>query len=447
MPETTEWLYWNCRQCGHRHIRGDQKLCPGCGHQIDHDERREMEGTVDDTTRSEEVISDAATLARVAGAGKADWWCNACDKSVPFDQATCDLCGAQRDAAFEDLQQLRTARGVRESRQMKGEDRAVLVERFGPEEGREVLAGRGRSDTRDTPPPPPPRPWRLYAVIALCVLVAGILIARTVVRHQVHDTTGHIAALRWTRTETVETFTPVRRTGWRDELRPAPARLPVNGAGESAGAVIDEATCAQAHFRDEPYVCGHHTERYQVSVRDPDNCFNVSVTKTRRVADGQDCTTTARICKSNKNGSKTCTGGDRVCTTRYKSESYSDTERKCEPRSHMESRTREVNDMCTRPIFKTQCAFDTYEWRQREAKTLNGTGPASQWPGLAVGVLDRVRRAAHDEAEIAWEGDGETRTSVRQISSTELAELSDGAPVSLRVRGTGELVEVLHLGE
>ncbi|AKJ01703.1 Hypothetical protein AA314_03329 [Archangium gephyra] len=73
--------------------------------------------------------------------------------------------------------------------------------------------------------------------IPLWVLLGlvGLIVGPCVWSFQENEVKGEVVAMEWKRLVRRETFEKVTRRGWRDELKQAPARMPVNGSGEAAG--------------------------------------------------------------------------------------------------------------------------------------------------------------------------------------------------------------------
>ncbi len=449
MPDTTEWLYWHCRQCQERDIRGDKEVCPKCGHQIDHEERMAMEGTVDDVSRSADVITNQKVIDRVAGPGHEDWWCNVCDKSVDFDRSVCDLCGAAKDATMEEIRRLRTVRGIREAREMHGEDRTLLVERLGPMEGREVLAGRGDETSglqMVVEALVSQKKTKRTFVFAWCptrfqIQVSAIAVASfglvwlLMWGFSTHEVLGKVSSLNWERSEVVERYTQMTTSDWRSSITERLPVMPVNGAGEYAGEVIT--SCFQKWHHNDHVACGTYQEPYTVTVKDPDYCHNVSKTKSRRVADGQDCHKTSRNCTSNSNGTKSCTGGDEVCSTRYRNEDYQVTENQCDSRSHEESRTRTQTKYCPVPISYPYCNYTTYQWQQVRADRRAGQGHEMIWPGLEPSSLERMKREGTYTVNLAWLDDDKPGADQKAVSESEYSTWNLDTQIIVDVRNFG----------
>jgi hypothetical protein len=496
MPEQTFWLYWICLQCGQKDIRGDNKVCPKCGHQQDHEERLAMEATVNDQMqpRSEvDLVTDQTQLERLKGPGTEDWWCNNCDKSVLFDLECCDVCSAPKDATVEDLMDLRTHQGVRQNRLEHGDDRAILVERLGAMEGREVLAGRGdnsstgredalRSLNGEEPPRESGRPPQFveprFSLRFIVGVVAGVLVLSALVwlmiwAFSTKEVEGKVSALKWEHMEQIERFTPVTKSDWRSNLSESSSTMPVKGMGEHIGMHVT--SCEQRFHHNEQYQCGTHPEQRSREVPDGETCRTVNEEHTRRisdgqkcedvpkthyrtVSDGQSCRTTPRTCSSGKNGSVTCSGGDEVCTPKTRQDSYTKYERECEEAFHDEKytipvetctpKTRtvyysvDVPNYCQRPINLPYCSYETYEWRLVNSGKLNGDGHEMPWPSLQLGQYDRRLMSSEYSVTFAWQEDDKPKSETRNVQINEYStwKIDDRVIVTLRnVGGTADI--------
>lgn len=456
MPTTTSWLYWHCtnlleqadgskKKCGQRN-RGDKKECTACGHPIGHEERMAMEATVGQPQLPEDIITDQETLDLVEGPGKADHWCNVCDRSVEWWKDECPLCGAPEDATFEDLCNLMTFNGVKWSRDMDGETRVLLAEQYGPFIGRELMEGRDATGTSGLDDALDAfgvdrhgesiedesvdigsmsglrnfRPRNLFQVVReffsdltprkiwICMGVLGFIgfIWLMIWGFTTHEVPGKVTALTWERTEYVERFERVRDSDWEHNINESHPIMPVNGSGERAGAQI--ISCSRRHYEDEEYQCGTQTEQ-----------------RSRQVADGQDChtETTPRTCTTNGNGSQTCSGGDskQVCTPRYRTENY----------------PVEVPKYCTRPIYKQYCDYWTFKWRHQRQETTSGTGHEMYWADLMPGSLERVRRTEQYDVHVMWKEDGTDKRDKISVSLGQYESWDDDEDVIVHVRNFG----------
>lgn len=79
------WMYWDCPQCGVKHIRGDHRACPGCGRARGDDVRF----YILDNEEPEEVSKEQENY-------QPDWYCEYCGSfnSSKFD--ACESCGSLR---------------------------------------------------------------------------------------------------------------------------------------------------------------------------------------------------------------------------------------------------------------------------------------------------------------------------------------------------------------
>jgi hypothetical protein len=482
MPTVTYELLWNCGQCGKQDIGGLTKLCPSCGHQQDHEERIEMErrfaeaiGDPGFKLPEDRVITDEATLQRVQGFDKADWWCNLCDKSVPHDLEVCDLCTAPEGATYEEVMSLSKFEAVRQLLRERGDERALLIEAEGAWGGREALAGRGAGDGlqdalsafgvggepeesgSSTDEPGLLRGHRFFQnfrfpsftqhqlMVAGGVLFVILLVLFLVWGFSTHEVPGQVSALTWSRSEVVERFTPVTNEDWRSGIHESSSRMPVNGSGEHAGAEIT--TCRKKEHHKERYQDGTKPETRYKTVHDPDKCGNVPVTKYKTVQDAPYCYTTPLNCGSGKNGTATCTGGDRVCDPRSHQEAYQDTEWKCTPQSHQEPYQVQVPVYKYRPIFADWCGYDTYEWQTHQRRTIGGSGHDLRWPELHLGSHDRRRRSGTYSVQLTWDDGGKLGSDTRSVNESKYLAWQVGEEVIVDVTNFGGAASIRRAPE
>jgi hypothetical protein len=355
---------WACSSCGARGILGRHKACPGCGNPREQGSETSFDfgAPTESGGTGAETVTDAG-LVQLASLG-ADWHCGYCEGANRADWPRCGGCGAERAEA------------------------------------------QPRLDEAPAPPPPLPVaalapakprrwPWVMVAVVLSCCGF-GIWAGTT------HEVEGRVAKLSWERRVARETFQPVEKRGWRDELRPVRAVMPVKGTGEQAG-VEDVGDC----------------RRKQRGTREvPIGTRRVCTDKTRRVACGSEekCRV---VDQGNGFGREVC---DQV--TKYCSESYEDCRNETQYR--------------TEPVYGEECRYRTWEWREVEHRLASGGTDAPRWPGLEAGRLDRLVKAETYRVEVRY---GEDKVHVVEPKNeTEFSRWPEGGRVKLRVTNLG-LVE------
>ncbi|WNG23337.1 hypothetical protein F0U62_04300 [Cystobacter fuscus] len=364
---------WNCTSCDTRDIPARFRKCPTCNNPRE-ESGRESEfdfGEVDaasgrlkrEGTQDEKAVS-------AAGAG-ADWFCEYCQASNRGDTTVCHHCRAERSSA---------------SRALSEEELRAAAP---------PPAARKRSLPR----------WLLYAGVGVFVLF-GSCVGLAIWGSITHDYPGRVVSTEWTHTVRRQSFQRVKLEGWRDELRAASARMPVNGQGEVAGVEnIRDCVSRQRGTR-------------QVAIGTREVCSN----KTRSVACGTEekCTT-----KKLGNGYAQETCHD---VTKYCDETYRD--------CHDETQYR------TEPVFAQKCAYDTYQWKQVDERKLSGHEDAPRWPELQAGSLDRLEREAKYRVQVEYT-DGATKTHVVEPKTeAEFLTWKKGTPLSLKVSNSGKVEQV-----
>ncbi len=368
---------WNCTSCDTKAIPARLKLCPNCNNprEVTGKESEFDFGGVDAKSGKSlrEGVTDDETL-ELAAAGEA-WLCAYCGAANRGDASHCRQCSAERT-----------------------DDAKAAVSRELPFPGAQ--------------PQPVARPkprmgkkgWLVLGALFSCCF-GGVVF--NFWAGSTHQSPGEVTGTTWKRTVVQERFLPVTKTGWRDELRTAAPRMPVNGAGEVAGV---------ANIRD--------------CVSRPRG--------TRRVADG-----TERVCRNKKRRvacgtEERCSRRDRgngfveeVCedVTKYCSESYED----CQT----ETRYR------TEPVYAQQCTYDTYEWKPLDRREASGTDDRPRWPELAVSGGDRLRREETYSVNIRYEDDGVKEHVLEPKSEQEFLAWKKGQGVTLTVTNLGKVEKVV----
>ncbi|MFY0583413.1 hypothetical protein ACN28S_62130 [Cystobacter fuscus] len=96
----------------------------------------------------------------------------------------------------------------------------------------------------------------------------------------------------------------------------------------------------------------------------------------------------------------------------------------------------------TEPVFAQKCAYDTYQWKQVDERTLSGREDAPRWPELQAGSLDRLEREAKYRVQVEYT-DGATKTHVLEPKTeAEFLSWKRGTPLSLKVSNSGKVEQV-----
>ncbi|WNG55835.1 hypothetical protein F0U59_14515 [Archangium gephyra] len=381
---------WNCGSCEAKGILARHRHCPTCG-----DPREETGGE----SRFDVGPTDAATgrsvresvtgpeLLKAAEAG-ADWTCGHCGATNRADAPRCGNCRAERASG---------------GRTQATEERGGWVcEVCGTSNGGKSGACSRCYEMAPGIPAPRAKPlsafWRRLPVAnplalrtrveqAIPVLVllglVGLIVGPLVWGSLENEVKGEVVAMEWRHLVRRETFEKVARRGWRDELKPAPARMPVNGRGEVAGVE---------------------------AVRDCEQLQRGS----RRVEDGYETKCETRFIHDRKT---------RVCeqVPRYREEPI-------------------YAEQCGYDTWVWK------KVEQLEAKGRDDT-PRWPEGNLVAGPLDRVHRLAAYTARIQYSKGGKSREYEYLLpNEARFHAMRKGQSVTLQVRNDGAVLGVLQTG-
>ena len=361
---------WSCTSCDTRDIPARHRNCPSCNNPRE-ETGQESEFDFGPTAAASgkslrEGVSDEKALD--AAAAGVDWFCEYCGASNRGDSPRCRHCRAERSDASRTLSE--------------------------------------ESDDEAPPPPPAPKPsgggrWRIFGAVLLALF--GGCFAFSLWGSRTHEVSGEVTATEWKRTVYRESFQRVSRTGWREELRPTAARMPVDGRGEVAGV---------ENIRD----C---TRRQRGTERVPDGTERVCRQKTRKVACG-----TEEKCTRKKMGNgfmkETCED-----ITKYCDESYED--------------CREETRYRTVPVYAQSCTYDTHEWTEVEHRDASGRDDAPRWPTLTASSSERLRREEKYTVRIQYEDDGRKEHVLEPKTEREFLAWKKGQKVPLQVSNLGKV--------
>jgi hypothetical protein len=239
----------------------------------------------------------------------------------------------------------------------------------------------------------------VLGAVFLCLMLGVFLLVRS------HVVEARVIARAWEHTVVVERYQVVPGEGFA-EKRPAGA--------------FDVVRAGERHHHDDRVRDGTDRESY-----------------TEQVACGEDCSTTSVTCSENDNGFKTCSGGDRVCRTRYCSE----------------TRYRDVPRYKNVPVYEPWYRWRAWEWKVARSIVDKGGEETPTWPGDArielnvhtgPGEKERSRREA--KYEIFFQDEDATRHPYRPKTLEEFTALPLGTAKRIRV-GRAQDTEIVEEGE
>jgi|SRR6218665_2776548 len=371
---------WNCSSCDTKGILARHKRCPNCNNprELTDDESEFDFGDTDAATGKSlrEGVTDEKAL-ELARAG-VDWFCAYCGASNRGDQSRCKQCKAERS---QDSKALR-------EKELPGPAPRPVPQQGSSKKGTFTKVGLA-----------------LLGGLFFCcfgTMIYGVWMTRT------NDYPGQLVGAEWKRSVIQERFSPVTLEGWKDELRPQPPRMPVNGAGEAAG-VQNIRSCVSSRRGSR-----------QVA----DGTRQVCRTKTRKKACG-----TEEKCQTRDKGNGF---REEVCkdVTRYCDESYED----CRD----ETRYRDE------PIYALKCSYDAYQWKEvarREASGRDGEPP--RWPELSMKGEDRLKREESYKLLVEYEKGGRKQAPLELKTEQEFLAWKKGQSVSVTVTNGGDVKQLL----
>jgi predicted nucleic acid-binding Zn ribbon protein len=364
-------LRWNCSDCGQKDILGRHKRCPSCGSPR---EKGEMQmggldrGSYDAAGHNRAATVTDPKLLELATAGY-DWFCSHCGSGNKGNGDRCSACGGPRyGEATENHPEIPS---TPPSPKMKDIPYSFDDSGIYGESSRTEKESSSAWDRREERERKKSRKMMVYLSVGSLLLLCGVVFTLWALR--THEVQGEVSSLSWTQETVQQRWTQGTVPGWEHQTAQHAEIPPANGEGERAGMVAINGSCHQAHYTDERYVCGSHQECHPK-------------TRTESYSCGESCS-------DNGNGFATCR--PKTCT-----------------RSVPDGQTcRQVTDYCTRPIYKTQCNYQTQQWQTIDTKKASGTGTDTSWPDLTPSLLDRLRYRATYEAVIAYHDRGKDKTT------------------------------------
>lgn len=407
MPTYQIEMLWKCAQCGHSPNRGLARHCIHCG--FPKNDKCE-EFFPDDISPSNAIRGDQLRLA-LAGA---DWKCKFCGSLQSRASAFCSECGCNMETG-EKPWQAKVKTVVQDvhtgSKREDVSDEDVRVwkpsRESEPEPDPEPYrpkpksAGRQAEFTfhpyvRSDPPPLPTYhlPWAKIGIAAGTVVVLGLLLW-LVFRTKVVE--ADVTAVTWEYRVHIDRYQVWRREGWHTD----------NGA-------FDVHNEGQRIHHYDKVVSGSHQESYQESY----SC-------------GETCTTTPRFCTSNRNGSATCSGGDRSCS----------------PKTCSRTAYKTVTDYKDEPRYQAWYSWSVWDWGFNRTVTRSGADMEPGWPApeqliapLREGERERQRR--EEVYRVIWLASDAKTYTLEPKTRADFMQFPRGRHARLKV-GIAHGVEVL----
>ncbi len=333
-------MRWQCSTCKHENL-GRHKKCQGCGKPKGQERFYDAPGTETPT------LADAVTdpdLIEQAEAGP-DWECIYCGSHQRRDSGECAECGSkpgdsrEHETKWDDGTRGPAATGKTVLEELESED-AQVKEEIAADAAEEVATYRVAPKRKVAPRPVaveplPPIPMKAhfpvkraaFGILAIVLLsLGGWLILRT------HVVDARVTDLSWRYVVHVDRNQVVRDEGF-DENQPGDA-FDVESVG-----------MRHHHYRQVPDGTRQvpYSEQYQC---------------------GESCSTSPVRCSSNKNGFKTCSGGDRSCSPKYCSRT----------RYRTETKYRDVS------VEEMYYRWKVWRWRHNRDVVAQGTVDEPRWP-------------------------------------------------------------------
>lgn len=428
MPTYQIEMMWKCSQCGHSPNRGLARHCVSCGFP----KNDKCEEFFPDDISESNAIRDSEKLA-LATAG-ADWKCKYCDSLQSSTGPFCSYCGSDRETGSKPwqakvksiTQDVKTGEKLENAPTVTREGGKIVVE--GGTVTQDFLLGlaSGRVPIRDVDEPRPehrsdesawsspyrgapratfqetddikpfatPFPWKKVGV-SILVAAALAVVLWLVFRTKIVD--AEVSSVSWAYKVHIDRYQVWHRDGWSAD----PGAFDIRNEGQ------------RVHHYDK-VVSGSHQEPYSESY----SC-------------GETCTTTPRTCTSNKNGSATCTGGDRSCS----------------PKTCTRTAYRTVTDYRDEPRYQAWYSWNVWDWGFNRTVTKSGTDMEPGWPPseqlvavLQPGEQERQRR--EEFYQITFAASNAKAYSIEPKNYSDFMRFPRGRHVRLKV-GIAHGVEVL----
>ncbi|MEO6598947.1 MAG: hypothetical protein ABIQ16_03680 [Polyangiaceae bacterium] len=318
-----------------------------------------------------QAVTDSRLIA-LATAG-ADWECRYCRTRQPRRLKRCDNCGAPEHE---------------EDQARVSAPRLLAGAASDPAEEAAFHAALRRKHRRN---------WAV--AVSVVAVVSGLVF--WMLQPRILD--ARVVAHHWTHSIVVERYQIAAGEGFA-ENQPANA--------------FDVVNAGQRHHHDDRVQDGTEQQSYS-----------------EEVACGEDCSTTSVSCTSNDNGFKSCSGGDRVCSTRYCSE----------------TRYRDVPHYKSVPVSATWFRWRAWQWADARQIVDQGSDAPPTWPAsdrialnarCGPGESERVRAEA--EYQVEFEDTDQDRHSYVPRDLPEFLALPLGTTKKIRL-GPGQSIGLVPL--
>ena len=350
MPIYQIEMFWTCAQCKHAGNRGLARHCDNCGHPKDD----KCEEFFPKDISENNAIRDPDKL-KLAKAGP-DWKCKYCDTLQSTMGPFCSYCGADRETGAKPWQAKVKRITQNTVTGEKHEQEPIIFEKM----GKTIVA----DETVKLPPPkiidtssswesdklPISQSLWFQTGIGGIVIIGICFALWAIFRTKIVDAT--VMDVVWEYKVLIDRYQIWRHEGWDTD----PGAFDIRNEG------------SRIHHYDR-VVSGSHQEPYQESY----TC-------------GETCTTTPRTCTSNKNGTATCTGGDRSCS----------------PKSCFRTAYRTVTDYQDEPRYRDWYSWHVWDWGYNRTVAKSGHDFAAYWPkpeeltvSLKSGERERQRNEEH----------------------------------------------------
>jgi hypothetical protein len=232
--------------------------------------------------------------------------------------------------------------------------------------------------------------------IAAAVVIA-IVTAISYFTFKTRTKSARVESVQWTYAVSIDRYQVLFRDGWS----PDSDAFDVHNSG------------TRVHHYDHRVV-GHHEVPYSDSY-----------------ACGETCTTSPRTCSSNKNGTASCSGGSRTCSTKY-----------CNRTLH-----RTVTDYADFPVYQDWYEWHAWDWAYNRLIQHSGVTTETSWPTeeelkpIILSLGERERQSRSEYYTVKFKSGTDTY-EVKPKSLNEFQSYTIGQIVTLKVGLTS--VQVLR---
>lgn len=419
MPVFQVEMLWRCSACENEN-RGRFKTCQTCGKAKDGEPFYDAPGTEAPTIAA--AVTEPALLQQ-AMAGP-DWECIYCDSHQRRDSGECATCGAKQGyskghkTSWDDGATGPSGQGLNEREEIEAELAAAApgAPATTPKR-RSARVPASTTATLDIDESTGLRSairvsHKRFAAIAVCAALLGTLIY-FLCRTTIVD--AAVTAVSWEHTVQVERYQVVRGEGF-NESQPADA--------------FDVQSIDRRRHHDDKILDGYDRVPYQ-----------------ERYQCGEDCATTPRSCSrapvrctDNRNGFKSCSGGDQICTGGH---------RQCTAKYCTQTKYREEPRYRYEPVYELYYQWKVWRWLPNRTIVERGANNEPFWPpadklrlnaGCADGEQERESRSS--SYEVIFQGPDRDTHRYAPKGLEEFRVLTPGTKRKMKVRiiGGNELV-------